>query len=452
MVTHPLQLKSVGAEVPIIGFTGALGSGCTYFAEVLASEYRYEHYKLSSLIRKAAKEKRLEPTTRNLQDVGNLLRKDRGLDYLVRGTLRRVDRRWSKARNSDRPVGIIIDGIRNTAEVEALRQFPNFYLFSVHAERDKRQERLLHIKAFPSEGDFEKADTRDAEEMMHNGQQVRRCNYLADVILVNDEDVPENTHEARKNYVRGKLDKYIGLIGQLSRGEPLEEHRPSIDEVLMTMAYCESRSSSCLKRGVGCVIARKSGEILAAACNEVPLDEKPCIELDDGRCVRDTIKEEFAERIRHCPACGKEIDQSGLRCLVCRKKIHRFLKKCPHCSSDPEVEYVCQCGANVYRDFLPGESTASGRLLDMCRALHAEENAILNLSRTGMPVPPDAVLYTTTFPCNLCANKIAVFGIKKVVYAEPYDMKAAKALLESQHVETKRFQGVKSLAYFRLYR
>ena len=51
----------------------------------------------------------------------------------------------------------------------------------------------------------------------------------------------------------------------------------------------------------------------------------------------------------------------------------------------------------------------------------------------------------------LCANKIVEVGIEKVVYAEPYTMEEAGELFKAKGVEVKRFEGVKSAAYFRLY-
>jgi deoxycytidylate deaminase len=61
------------------------------------------------------------------------------------------------------------------------------------------------------------------------------------------------------------------------------------------------------------------------------------------------------------------------------------------------------------------------------------------------------VLYSTTFPCNLCANKIASIGIRKVVYAEPYPMEEARKVFAERKIAMERFQGVKSRAFFRLY-
>ena len=91
-------------------------------------------------------------------------------------------------------------------------------------------------------------------------------------------------------------------------------------------------------------------------------------------------------------------------------------------------------------------------MLDYCRALHAEENAIRNVARFGSSIAlRGAVLYTTTYPCNLCANKCASRDFKEVVYLEPYPMKEAKTILDSQRIEQKSFEGITFNGYFRFY-
>ena len=90
------------------------------------------------------------------------------------------------------------------------------------------------------------------------------------------------------------------------------------------------------------------------------------------------------------------------------------------------------------------------KILDYCRALHAEENAILNVARVGASSAlPTSTLFTTTYPCNLCANKIAQVGIKRIVYFEPYPMEEAKKILMGKGVKQEPFEGVTYKGYFR---
>jgi deoxycytidylate deaminase len=61
------------------------------------------------------------------------------------------------------------------------------------------------------------------------------------------------------------------------------------------------------------------------------------------------------------------------------------------------------------------------------RAVHAELSAILDAARRG--VKTDAtILYSTTYPCHLCAKEIVAAGVSRVVYIEPYPKSLANAM------------------------
>jgi dCMP deaminase len=58
-----------------------------------------------------------------------------------------------------------------------------------------------------------------------------------------------------------------------------------------------------------------------------------------------------------------------------------------------------------------------GTHLDLCMCLHAEENAILFLSKSELC---GSVMYVTLMPCISCVKKIIQCGIAKVIYLESY--------------------------------
>jgi deoxycytidylate deaminase len=68
--------------------------------------------------------------------------------------------------------------------------------------------------------------------------------------------------------------------------------------------------------------------------------------------------------------------------------------------------------------------------LDLCRAVHAEERAILQAAKYGGMSLEGSALYTTTFPCKLCAKKILETGISTVIYVEPYPKSDSFKMLE----------------------
>ncbi len=61
-------------------------------------------------------------------------------------------------------------------------------------------------------------------------------------------------------------------------------------------------------------------------------------------------------------------------------------------------------------------------------------------------------LYTTTYPCLICARKIAYSGIKKIVYVEAYTDPDSEKYLKESDIKSSKFEGIKARAYFRLFR
>ena len=93
------------------------------------------------------------------------------------------------------------------------------------------------------------------------------------------------------------------------------------------------------------------------------------------------------------------------------------------------------------------------KLLDKCRSLHAEENAILQASKLGGIGLQGGRLFTTTFPCSLCANKIVNVGIEEVVYVESYpDRDSYNFLQRHSKIILTKFEGVKAAGFYHLFK
>lgn len=65
--------------------------------------------------------------------------------------------------------------------------------------------------------------------------------------------------------------------------------------------------------------------------------------------------------------------------------------------------------------------------LEYGRVVHAEMCALSDAARLGHSVK-HGVLYTTTFPCHMCAKHIVAAGIDKIVFLEPYPKSLAADL------------------------
>lgn len=71
----------------------------------------------------------------------------------------------------------------------------------------------------------------------------------------------------------------------------------------------------------------------------------------------------------------------------------------------------------------------SGERHELCRGVHAEQNAIIQGAVFGISVE-GGTLYTTTFPCVLCSKLIINAGLVEIVYDKGYPDELSKELLE----------------------
>ena len=76
----------------------------------------------------------------------------------------------------------------------------------------------------------------------------------------------------------------------------------------------------------------------------------------------------------------------------------------------------------------------SGQRHEMCRGLHAEQNAIIQAAYHGVSIK-DSVVYSNTQPCVQCAKMIINSGIKKIYYFKDYPDELSLELLKEAEVE-----------------
>lgn len=82
---------------------------------------------------------------------------------------------------------------------------------------------------------------------------------------------------------------------------------------------------------------------------------------------------------------------------------------------------------------------SSGAGLELCRAGHAESNAIDQAAKFGIPIE-GATLYVTLQPCVFCAIRIINSGIKEVVFKGEYPTGLALELLKEAGVVVRLYE------------
>ena len=80
----------------------------------------------------------------------------------------------------------------------------------------------------------------------------------------------------------------------------------------------------------------------------------------------------------------------------------------------------------------------SGTRAEMCYAVHAEQNAIIQAAKIGVSVD-GATLYCTHQPCVICAKMIINSGITRVVYREGYPDDFSLEMFKQANVKIEKY-------------
>lgn len=82
----------------------------------------------------------------------------------------------------------------------------------------------------------------------------------------------------------------------------------------------------------------------------------------------------------------------------------------------------------------------SGERHELCRGLHAEQNAIIQAAYHGVSIG-GSTLFCTNLPCSICIKMIINAGIRTVVYLDGYADSLSLDLIAKSGVELIQFNG-----------
>lgn len=82
----------------------------------------------------------------------------------------------------------------------------------------------------------------------------------------------------------------------------------------------------------------------------------------------------------------------------------------------------------------------SGERHEICRAVHAETNCLLQAARMGGIPAEEATLYVTTQPCSMCARAIAAVGVRRVVIVNDYPDEFSEKILAEAGIRVDRIE------------
>lgn len=324
----------------------------------------------------------------SLMDAGTEARDKFGDDALARLTVWNIDgKRTATTSAAGDPLAqaYLVHQLKHPAEVDLLRQVygPGFFVIGVFASAESREGRLREVQRMTAEQARE-LSKKDFDEIgKDRGQKSSKTFQKADVFVQAEGDPKE-------------LQRFVDLVF----GDPFKT--PRRDEYAMFMAHAASLRSAELGRQVGAAIFSRTGELIGVGANEVPAPggglywprEDMPRGLSDGR--------DFA-LLGH--------DSNHRRRILLVDDVLKLLE---------------------LRQDDPHRKDVEGRLSNLTeygRAVHAEMEALISCTRTGVGVR-GGTLYTTTFPCHNCARHVIASGIRRVVFIEPYPKSLASDLHE----------------------
>jgi len=166
----------------IIGITGTAGAGKDTLARYLSGA-GFFHISLSDIIREEARRRGLSLSRRNLQDLGNQMRRRYGLGIFSEKALAKI----KKGKN------YAITSIRNPGEVVPLARRREFVLLAVDAPQEQRFCRVAGRGRENGEEDvfeaFKKSEAREIASPDASSQQLAECMKMAQFKIINDTDL-----------------------------------------------------------------------------------------------------------------------------------------------------------------------------------------------------------------------------------------------------------------------
>jgi deoxycytidylate deaminase len=376
--------------------------------------YDCEPVRLSALLRQFFPDLPMSPVDEYIethQTAGNELRSKLGrADALALAAATEVrairEERTGLTGNEQRPlsrVAYLIRSLKTPEEVSTLRDLygDRFVVFSAYTARDARVDHLARSIADSSTSRQSESQSRsvaerlvardEAEESDPFGQNVRGAFPLADFF------VDARSVSALSSSIERCLDVFFG--------DPFRT--PSRDEISMFHAHAAGLRSAELGRQVGATIATRDGALVAAGTNDVAKPGGGLYWEGDEHDDRDFRRGEDTNEMRRVRLVEE---------LITRMKEEGWLKS--------QYENV-----DAGRFLSVFDDTRLASLIEFGRAVHAEMAALTDAAMRGVSVH-GCTLYTTTFPCHLCARHVVAAGIDRLVYIHPYPKSLAGQLFE----------------------
>ena len=329
----------------------------------------------------------------------------------------------SKEKNT--PCRIVIDAIRNPYEAFFLkRRYANFYLLSINTPDTQRLNTLREARKLSSK-EINDLDSKEYPEKISGekkfiAQNIQACIEISDIHIHNSKK-----NEFNQNDLVSQLGWYLALM--MHPGLVM----PTSVENCMQVAYTVKQSSGCISRQVGAVVTDENYSIKSVGWNNTPQGQTPCLLRNAEDLLRGNNPSDYSDYEKNDNVFRKAISDKYIGLIQEGAKTRNI----PFCFKSVQNE-------------IEGEKNQVHT-----RALHAEENAFLQIAKNGGQKLSGGILLTTASPCELCAKKAYQLGITKVIYIDPYPGIATDHILSvgAKRPNLELFRGAVGRAFHQLY-
>lgn len=326
--------------------------------------------------------------------------------------------------DSKKSTRICIDAIRNPYESQYLKdKHRNYYLMSISTNETNRTKQLSRLND-DERMNIDKIEYNTSISPLEKfyRQDINACFEVADIHIFNEED-PQ-----RFQFTTLQLIKYICLMLHPGLVSPTRLER------CMQLAYNTKLNSGCISRQVGAVITDSNYSIKAVGWNDIPEGQMSC-------------------NVRNIDNCKKGIENNCFsRFERTDNDFQNAIQTLANSISNRKLE-----GRNYSYCFKDVYNCVTGKSNQVhTRALHAEENAFLQLSKYGGQGIESGILFSTASPCELCSKKAYQLGIKQIYYIDPYPGISESHILSfgksNRNPVMKKYYGTIGEAYISLYK
>lgn len=378
--------------------------------------------------------------------------------YLIVTLINLLIKAWRIKKN--KKAYICIDSLRNSLEIMYLKErYAAFYMIAIHNDGrykdrilDRLQnpssinkneisviaEKIIRLDEIENKGDDFKAGRFYSPD-------VENCIQRSDIHINNIGSDASKFNEIKRQT------SYYTMIEQWIKIQSLILHpgliTPTHDERCMQIAFISKFNSGCISRQVGAVITDENNSIRSVGWNDVPKGAVPC-NLKDLNDIIDICRIDKRD-LSYSPfekgVSEKKYEDGGNFSTKTKEYFQSVLFK-PGNIHGLNHSY---CFKSLHNKFEEKENQVH------TRSLHAEENAMLQISRYGGQPLKNGTLYTTASPCELCAKKAYQLGLN-IVYIDPYPGISMEHILANgygynEDNKPRMFSGIVGRAYNKLY-